>query len=76
MTTVVVDRKRHCPQGGEEASPVWLKYCAASSCLSIRGAKQSTEAFPPHHWTHLATNRMRIALLSGNRRCHAARGLS
>jgi hypothetical protein len=39
-----------------DALPVWLKYCAASSCLAIIIAEQSTEALPPDHVTHLATN--------------------
>jgi hypothetical protein len=35
---------------------VWLKYCIASSGLSMIVAEQPTEALPPHHWTRLATN--------------------
>ena len=37
-------------------SPVWLKYCIASSYLSMRVAEQATEACPPHHGARLATN--------------------
>ena len=33
-----------------------MKYCAASSCLAIIIAEQSTEALPPDHVAHLATN--------------------
>jgi hypothetical protein len=36
--------------------PVWLKYCVASSGLSMVVAEQSTEAFSPHHVTRLATH--------------------
>ena len=36
--------------------PVWLKYCVASSGLSMVGAEQSTEAFSPHHVTRLTTH--------------------
>src|SRR5882724_1076342 len=35
---------------------VWLKYCVASSGLSMVVAEQSTEAFPPHHMTRLTTH--------------------
>jgi hypothetical protein len=36
--------------------PLGLKYCVASSCLSVIVAEQATEVLPPHHWTRLATN--------------------
>ena len=36
------------------AYPVWLKYCAASSDLSMVVAEQASEAFSPHHVTYFA----------------------
>jgi hypothetical protein len=39
------------------ALPVWLKYCVASSGLSMVVAEQATEAFSPHHVTRLTTHR-------------------
>ena len=35
---------------------VWLQYCTASSCLTMRVAEQAAEAFMPYHVTHLPSN--------------------
>jgi len=39
-----------------ECRVVWLKYCVASSSLSMIIAEQSTEAFSPYHATRLITH--------------------
>jgi hypothetical protein len=35
---------------------VWLQYCAASRCLTMRVAEQATEVFTPYHVTRLTSN--------------------
>src|SRR5262245_27306152 len=53
------DASSHTAIESSDAYPrkpaVWLKYCAASGCLTMIVAEQATQAFMPHYLARLTT---------------------